>query len=170
MKQSEAWMMQARSDLKASAVVFQRDDPESYCQAIAKSQQAVEKSVKAMVAALKESGVDAVNISADHYPQKEIFALLLIKRAVSQELVGHIHTIFSGHRLGEIRALCLLAPNLPPRRNTEYPYPDGIGGWTAPAALGSFRVDEVYRFRALADDLVPLVGRFVQATEFNLKQ
>lgn len=143
--------------------------PRHIARLYSKFQQVVEKSIKAMVAALIESGVNVVNIGSDHYPQKQIDALLLIKRAVRQELLSHIHTIFSGHRLGEIRALCLLAPSLPPRRKTEYPYPDSAGGWTAPAAVGSFQMDEVYRFRNLASELIPMVARFVQAAALKLK-
>ena len=168
MIQSEAWMLQVRSDLAAGHAVFSGSNPATYCQSIAKYQQAVEKAIKAMVAALNESGVSIVTVGADHYPQKQIDALLLIKRAVSRELISHIHSIFSGHRLGEVRALCLLAPALPPRRNTEYPFPDGAGGWNAPAAEGIFHTEEVYRFRALAGDLVPLVGRFVQAARLKI--
>lgn len=170
MSESEAWMLQARSDFEAGSKVLAEADPATYCQSISKFQQVVEKSIKAMVAALNENGINAVTTGADHYPQKQIDALLLIKRAVSRELISHIHSVFSGHRLGEIRALCLLAPGLPPRRNTEYPYPDGLGNWTAPAAGGSFSVDEVYRFWSLADDLVPQTGRFVQAARLSLRR
>ncbi len=162
-------MLQVRSDLDAGHAVFSGADHATYCQAIANYQQVVEKSIKVTVAVLLELGINVVNVGSDHYPEKQIDALLLLKRAVRRDLLSHIHTIFSGHRLGEIRALCLLAPRLPPRRNTEYPFPDGEGGWTAPAAEGSFNVSEVYRFGSLADDLVPLVGRFVQAAQFSLK-
>ena len=170
MRHSEAWMLQARSDLDAGHAVFTVSDHGTYCQAIANFQQVVEKSIKSMIAAQIENGIEVVNIGSDHYPEKQIDALLLIKRAVSHELLSHIHSIFSGHRLGEFRALCLLAPRLPPRRNTEYPYPDDAGGWTAPAAEGSFNAAEVYRFRSLADEIAPLVGRFVQAARLSLKR
>ena len=161
-------MLQARSDLAAGHAVFIEADPATYCQAVSKFQQVAEKTVKAMIAALGESGIDIVNVGFDHYPQKQIDALLLLKRAGGPLLISHIRTIFSGHRLGEIRALCLLAPSLPPRRNTEYPYPDGAGGWTAPAAAGSFRSEDVYRFRSLATELVPMVARFVQSAKRGL--
>lgn len=167
MTQSEAWMIQVQSDQLAGHTVFNAQEAATFCQAISKYQQVVEKSIKAMVAALTESGVAAVNIGSDHYPEKQIDALLLIKRAIGQDLIAQIRAVFSPYRLGEIRALCLLAPRLPPRRNTEYPYPDGQGGWTAPAVQGSFTAAEVYRFRRLSDQLVPIVGRFVQSVRLR---
>ena len=166
MKQSEAWTVQITSDLEAATAIFTADNPGTYCQVIAKYQQVVEKSVNAMVAALNEVSGPVINIGTKHYPEKQINALLLMKFG-NQDLVRHVHAIFSEYRLGEIRALCLLAPSLPPRRNTEYPYPDGRGGWTAPAAAGNFRVEEVYRFRTLANEFVPMAGRFIQSALFS---
>ena len=167
-------MLQVRSDLEAGKAVLDVAEAATYCQALSKFQQVVEKSIKAMVAALNESGLSIVNIGSEHYPEKQIDALRLIKRAVSQDLLSRIYIIFSGHRLGEVRALCLLAPRFPTsgeafRRNTEYPYQGPDSSWTAPAAVGSFRLEEVYRFRNLATEIVPMVARFVQATRRGLR-
>lgn len=166
MNESAAWIVQVKSDFATAEKLFDETQTSLYCQVIAKYQQVVEKSVNAMVAALNEVSGPVINIGTKHYPEKQINALLLMKFG-NQDLVRHVHTIFSEYRLGEIRALCLLAPSLPPRRNTEYSYPDGRGGWTAPAAAGNFRVEEVYRFRTLVNELVPMAGRFIQSALFS---
>jgi len=43
---SEAWLVQAASDHESIGRVFERERPNSYCQALAKCQQSVEKAVK----------------------------------------------------------------------------------------------------------------------------
>ena len=51
------WLSQAHSDLAASGRVLIPTDGRTYCQAISKYQQAVEKTVKALGAALHSNGI-----------------------------------------------------------------------------------------------------------------
>ena len=60
-----------------------------------------------------------------------------------------------------IKALDALAPQFPPRRNTEYPFDDGHGQWIYPAANGVFTIDEVEQFRALAYRVLDGAGRIL---------
>jgi HEPN domain-containing protein len=61
MNQSEAWIMQAKSDLDAAKAVRKDSEFSTYCQALAKYQQVTEKSVKGMIAALSEAGFSQVS-------------------------------------------------------------------------------------------------------------
>jgi len=71
MKQSSAWIVQVESDFAVAEILFQKTDATTYCQAIAKYQQTVEKSVKAMVAAVNDLGSD-LTVTASHLPTNEI--------------------------------------------------------------------------------------------------
>jgi HEPN domain-containing protein len=67
MKQSEAWVLQAKSDFAAAQAVFNDVDEPTYCQAIAKYQQVTEKSIKGMIAALNEQGTINIHISTTQH-------------------------------------------------------------------------------------------------------
>jgi len=144
MKQSEAWLVQAAADLVAGEKLFQKDDATSYCQAIAKYQQTVEKSVKAMVAAVNELGSE-LTVTPSHVPTKEIDALLILRNAIDNASVRRLAKTFEMHRKA-VEDLCRLAPRWPDdgknfARNTEYPFLLD-GKWTAPVVQGSFTLQE----------------------------
>ena len=86
MKQSDAWLVQAAADMSAGEKLFQQDDPTSYCQAIAKYQQTVEKPIKAMVAAVNDLGSNLA-ITPHHMPIAEIDGLLSLRRAIDNASV-----------------------------------------------------------------------------------
>jgi len=126
------------------------------CHSIAKHQQTVEKSVKAIVAALSERGIIRVATGFRHTVERLVSALVHLPHSPgNKDLQGRIHGLLNEHHRAEIDALCLLAPKRPDpgqlaRRNTEYPYQNADGSWRAPADDGSFREAEVDRFRRLA--------------------
>jgi hypothetical protein len=94
MRQSKAWIVQAESDLIAAQRVHKESEIGTYCQAIAKYQQCVEKSVKAMVAAINELGIPFHAISRNHNPVREIDALRGMKRVVSKAIINNIGEYF----------------------------------------------------------------------------
>jgi len=82
-RQSEAWILQAKSDLAAAQAVLKENDPSTYCQPLAKYQQSAEKSVKGMIAALNELGVFPLIISGNHTLEHEINGLDALRRKKS---------------------------------------------------------------------------------------
>ncbi len=168
MKHSEAWLMQAKSDYNAAQRVLVKQDPATYCQAIAKYQQTVEKSIKAMVAAVNELGVEFFTLTPKHSLNDEIKSLQTLRRAIDNTSVDRITRVFSQKRLKLIREISALAPRFPQQgeafvRNTEYPYTLASGEWTAPAADDAFTEDELNRYQSLARELHQNVTRFVGA-------
>ena len=141
MKQSEAWIIQVRSDFNAAERLLIEAESKTYCQAISKYQQTVEKSVKAMVAAVNDLGILFMTITPSHLPDKEIKALRSLRRAIDI-----LDRMFERHS-SEIERLCKLAPHWPDDgktflRNTEYPFSQGTE-WIAPAEDGVFTIQEV---------------------------
>src|SRR6185312_3123102 len=150
------WLNQARSDLQASRRLFNTDDDGTFCQAIAKYQQVVEKSVKAIAAAVRDVGINAINIGFTHEVERVVSALVFLPRGKGPtNIKDQIKALLNeGHRR-EIKALCALAPKRPgpgelARRNTEYPYQRADGSWIAPHESGAFTISDVERFRTLA--------------------
>ncbi len=169
------WLNQARSDLKAGERVFNATDEGSYCQAIAKYQQVVEKSVKAITAAVKQAAMGSIGTGFKHEVDKLVWALVLIPKGKGPaDIKNRIRSLFhEGHR-GEIRALCLLAPRKPgpgelSRRNTEYPYQRLDETWIAPHESESFSKTEVERFRRLASRIIEGSAKILSALERSTK-
>ncbi len=171
MKQSAAWVIQAGSDLAAARRVLDEQDDSTFCQALANYQQVVEKSVKAMVAALNESGVVQVTVSGNHTLEHEINGLDAVRRkkyGVDNASLEIIDRLFRRGR-ADIMLLCTLAPKLPKPgaaypRNTEYPFTDDSEeGWTAPAAPNTFSLEEVNRAARLAWPLYHSASRFASS-------
>lgn len=148
MRQSEAWILQAKSDLDVALALVKDDNFSTYCQALAKYQQTTEKSIKGMIAALKELGFSGFTFGGTHTLEPEIKHLDVLRRRPDLPSVQEINRIAVGHR-SDILRLCSLAPRMPGQgqifaRNTEYPFNDtSVGTWTAPAAEGAFSIEEV---------------------------
>ena len=145
MKQSAAWIAQVESDFAAGEKFFRENDPTTYCQAIAKYQQVVEKSVKAMVAAVNELG-SSITITRSHLPTNEMDAFLGLRKKIDNASVSHVARMFKAHRQA-VENLCSLAPQWPEdnasfARNTEYPF-QIHGEWTAPTVEGMFTLQEM---------------------------
>jgi len=164
MKQSEAWLYQAKSDFSAArAVQVAPDDKKTstYCQAIAKYQQTAEKSVKGMIAALNEQGIPNIQISHSHDLKHEISSLNSVRRtglkSYDRNLVDKINATFN-NRKADVDWLSRLAPAGPKDgtylKNTEYPFNDtSLGGWAAPADAEIFFVTDVTKAYNLAQKL-----------------
>lgn len=154
MTEAEAWKRQADSDFVAAAAVFSLVDFGTRCQAIAKCQQVVEKSINYMDATLREHGLLVGRVKAEHYPERMINRLVRLPQSGNREIADRLVRIFS-RWLPDIYDLCDLAPKLPLRgelyqRNTEYPFQLPDGTWTAPAAQEAFRQEDVLRFERVA--------------------
>lgn len=172
MKQSQAWLAQAKSDYDAAQRVPVKQDPATYCQAIAKYQQSVEKSIKAMVAAVNELGVEFFTITDSHSLTKEIKALQTLRRAIDNTSIDRIARAFTPKRLRLIAEISLLAPRFPRDgadfvRNTEYPFTLASGEWIAPASEGVFTMDEVNRYQGLAWELYQNISSFTSGVRLG---
>jgi HEPN domain-containing protein len=170
---AEVWWKQADSDRRAARRVFDQHDPRTFCQAIAKQQQAVEKAVKGLAAAVRDARLASIRIKFTHDVDKLLNALSRIHRPTAENAAvqSRIHRLFSVNWEGEIGALMELAPKGRDNeesiltRNTEYPYQNEDGTWRAPAELGSFSDTDVRRFQALADHIVFGTERLISAIE-----
>ena len=152
------WVSQADADLHASKLVYDVADHRTYCQSISKHQQTVEKSIKAIAAALRDADITKVKDKHyyDHNVKKLIEALLHAPMSKDhREVLGQIMGLLNNWQRLQIDELSALAPKKPSpgelhRRNTEYPYEKAPGDWTAPALLESFTPHDVVRFLQLA--------------------
>jgi hypothetical protein len=159
MDESAAWIAQAAADVRAAErdrAFAKGSEPPSWCYTIAKYQQAVEKSIKSIVAALRECGVRGVSpIGYDHHVQNH---LRLLRRLPSggagRSIQSKLKEFLDPRTRNGIRNLENLAPRKPSpgelhSRNTEYPFNAASGAWTYPAAPDSFSFAEVSEFKAL---------------------
>lgn len=156
MTEADAWKLQAESDF-AAAAVFSQGEPSIRCQAIAKYQQVVEKSINYMDALLRDHGLVVDRVKAEHYPERMINRLVRLPQSGNREIADRLVRIFS-RWLPDIYDACALAPRLPLRgepyrRNAEYPFQLPDGEWAAPAAEQSFRQEDVLRFERVARQL-----------------
>jgi HEPN domain-containing protein len=151
------WISQADSDLLAATRVYDAGDHRTCCQAIAKHQQTVEKSVKAIRAALHEGLIVSVSSGRNSHDVTKLASALRRPGdpADPTDIQHHINKLLCEHCINEIKAISALAPKLPKggglhERNTEYPYERLAGDWVAPALQGGFTTHEVQRFSVLA--------------------
>lgn len=169
MSETRAWLRQARSDHQAAQVLMDSRREEMKCQVVAKCQQAVEKSVKALVGALNDSRVMRRPIGYKHNVERFMAALIhLPRREDLKDMQRQIYGLLSEQVRADIRALENLTPKAPPpgenpSRNTEYPFIDATGSWKAPADKAVFSNREIERFRALADRLYHGCSEIVSA-------
>lgn len=167
------WWQQADADRRAARRVFHVPDERTYCQAIAKQQQAVEKAVKALAAAVRDAGLASIRIKFTHDVDKLLNALNRLHRPTGENaaIQSRIHQLFTPHWESEIGGLMALAPKARLEdqpmlaRNTEYPYQNADGTWRAPSQSGSFSDSDVRRFEALADHVVYGTERLISAIE-----
>jgi hypothetical protein len=159
MDESAAWVAQAAADRAAAERehAFAKDlESPSWCHAVAKYQQAVEKYIKSIVAGLRECGVRGVPATGyDHLVQNH---LRLLRRlpggGAGRSVQSKLKEFLDVQTRNGIRNLENLAPKRPGpgelhSRNTEYPFNAGDGDWTYPADPDSFSVAEVREFHKL---------------------
>ena len=150
---SASWSHQAYSDFQAARRVYLPDEPGSYCQTIAKCQQCVEKSVKAVVDLLGEIGLLRAQIRFNHDIRALLTSLEYIPvrsqyRDLILDFVGAIGP--EGDRLMALAPRRPADLNAPLPRNTEYPYQNPDGTWRSPAEPGSFDAREAEHWLAFA--------------------
>ena len=166
------WLSQAHSDLAASDRVLITADGSTYCQAISKYQQAVEKTVKALGAALRSAGI--MTLPNKYYYRHDVTEMA---KAMSRPVViggrsvlpSIQNTLHSG-AMQEITKLCSLAPARPQpgtlhSQNTEYPYEIRFGQWTYPASPSSFKWKDVERFQRFSKRLYYDCSRIIAALD-----
>jgi len=170
LKQSEAWVLQAKSDLAAARAVLKENDASTYCQALAKCQQVTEKSIKGMIAALNELGIPQATISGGHSLEHELNGLDAVRRKkpdLDDASVGTIDRMLRKHKR-DILWLSALAPSglkgtVYPK-NTEYPFGDTtLDEWTAPADVTTFTLAEVKQAQTVAWPLHQIAVRFASS-------
>jgi HEPN domain-containing protein len=163
------WLRQARSDLSAAERVLVTEESSTYCQVIAKCQQVVEKCVKSIATELADRGIVSLTIGARGHGVEQFIAA--IRRAPRRDhgkaVPEYVREVLE-RNLQEIRKVMRLAPTglregvLP--RNTEYPFQDARGILIAPADNGSFRIEEVKQFIALARRIFKQANTLIDVT------
>lgn len=162
MDEPTAWLRQAMADRQAAERLLADEEGTGRCHAIAKWQQTVEKAVKALISALHDAGILGGGVRARHEVERYVAVLIRLPRARGNRTIQHLlHGLLDQNTRESIRAVDRLAPRLPPRRNTEYPFRDARGQWTYPAAEGVFSQKEVEQFRASAHRILDRAGRIV---------
>ena len=163
------WISQADSDWTAAGRVFQPDEPRTYCQAISKYQQVVEKSVKAVAASLRDRFISSMPIGYNHEVAKIASGLRRAGRPNDPfDIQSRVNRLFADHVVREVKVLDALAPRKPALgalhgRNTEYPYETIAGLWTVPALSGAFDRGDVKRFQDLATEVFTGAKQIVSA-------
>jgi hypothetical protein len=164
MNESRAWLIQLDSDWMASELFAANGTIYFHCQEIAKYQQVVEKSIRAIEAKLIErADIKSENrASFQHCPIKAINSMQAVFEK-DKGLKAVVSDKFSGQNKADIRDICLLAPKLPPAgqaytKNTEYPFNIGRD-WTAPASKGNFSESDIRRFKLIASRMRQLAHR-----------
>ena len=119
--ETTAWLYQARADWQAAERFVADEVGTGRCHAIAKWQQTVEKAVKALVSALHGAGILGAGVLPKHAVERYIRALISLPRAAGNRTIQqNLHGLLDQNTRAGIRALDGLAPQRPPRRNTEY--------------------------------------------------
>jgi hypothetical protein len=170
--ESQAWLHQASSDQQAGErerQAFNQGGIPTLCHAVAKYQQTVEKAIKAAVTALREAGFANWRVGRGHEVTPYMSMLFrLPRKEENKSVLQELGKLLDGNTRRGIKSLETLAPKWPaqgqiPLRNTEYPFEDGKGGWSYPAAVGVFLGPEVEEFRRLASRVQWGVDRIVKA-------
>ncbi len=170
MRLSAAWIRQAESDLQAGKKLDIPDRPSTFCQALSKYQQAVEKSVKGLASVLHEGGVLSAGLSKKHAVASLFSAILKIPRSEdNRDYMEKLERVFAGSRQQYLKELDDLAPIYPApgklhAKNHEYPFQDASGDWHSPCDDNAFTSGEMKRFRVIANQISNL-GKIVKALE-----
>ena len=175
MTERRAWLDQAVSDRHAVERALDLDDPATYCHAIAKCQQAVEKGVKALVATLRDFKIWNIDVGRDHKVGRFFSAFVKVSKATKNlALQKQLRRLCDEAHRQEINNLDRLVPKWPapgtvPERNTEYPFRNSHDGpWRKPCEPDAFTRSEVESFRSLADRVVRGCGKLISAIEHEL--
>ncbi len=165
MDEPSAWISQAWADWRAAERCVADEKGLGRCHAVAKWQQTVEKAVKSLICALHAVGILQTGVIARHEVERYVSVLVRLPRAHGHRTIQQqLHGLLDQATRDGIRVLDGLAPQMPPRRNTEYPFQTHGGQWTYPAAEGVFGDEEVAGFRQLAHRILNGAARIVSAS------
>jgi HEPN domain-containing protein len=167
--QGRPWLRQANSDMTAARRVRDDSDPSSYCQVIAKCQQVVEKSVKAIAEELSARGAITITIGFKHDIAPLISAIRRKPKSRDKSVPDYVVKTLE-RNLDEINEIMDLAPRRRPdttllSRNTEYPYHNAQSNLIAPADVNSFNLVEVERYLVLASRIYNQANTLITASE-----
>ena len=151
-----AWMRQAQSDVRCAKYLAER--PRMACHITAKTQQGVEKAIKAFLR------VAQVEFAWDHAPLRYILdGLSQLSCYRRHSIWRRISKLFDSDTRRIVESLERLAPSGgAPRRNSEYPYQEN-GQWTAPCDPVVFGNVEIEEFLETAICVTSEIERFVNA-------
>ena len=171
MTRPRAWLAQARSDLAVAHRLHRLGRDGERCQVAAKCQQAVEKSVKAVIDKLGAAGVIGVRIDGRHPVARYVPVMAQLSNAsATRALSARVARAFAGHRYRAVRELDELVPRFPAPgaaadRNHEYPFQDAAGEWVPPTNAGVFGRGEVKRWMAAAEVIVRTMGDLLDSLD-----
>jgi hypothetical protein len=167
--ESRAWLEQALSDHAAGERFVAGDDDTQWCHAVAKYQQTVEKSIKAVAVAVREIGISTPKIGYTHSVKRLVSALVRPPRDRGNlGIASHLSRLLDHNTRASINSLESLIPQQPPvgqphHKNTEYPFELSDDDWTFPAAKGVFSYPEVQEFRKLSYRVAEEARRIIAA-------
>lgn len=163
-------MTQAKSDWKTAELLLATGA--DACQLVAKYQQTVEKSVKALAVALTRADIAVYHVGSAHDVVRIASSIQAAAPAWSREykeLKEMLLKAFARHHLEIIKQLDAIVPQYPAkgqlaRRNSEYPFQQVAGDvWCVPCASTTFTKGEMKRFAATAGVIVRMTGELVSA-------
>ena len=165
------WLTQAEADYDCAEYLFNANNMNLYCHIVAKYQQTVEKSIKALAVALTDADVQTIKIKFNHDLDYCLNPMLRLPHSKqNKDLQNQLSGLLDEPTRGDIYALIGLAPRQPAQeqrftRNTEYPFQRLDGSWNVPASPNVFGRDEVVRFRKLAVRIFEGTQRLVPSLE-----
>jgi hypothetical protein len=172
---ARVWYRQAWSDCFTANLIAGHCDRkhQAICQVLAKCQQTIEKSVKAIIALCDEKRIVSMKIGGGH-SVSQFFSGLIREpaRPKNRDIHALIVQTLSQHRREEIKAMEPLAPKWPAPgqpfpSNTEYPFQDRNDPslWRAPADKGVFAWKDIERFLKLANAICRESDLIISAME-----
>ena len=184
MRESTAFRHQARSDLEAARTLGGAACPATLrAHVIAKSQQSVEKIVKAAVIILTYAGIQIPGVAGRPttnalVPQRHKvnpYASAITLLTAGQQRRAHppailaLAKVFNAdlHVIAQLDALAPAWPQPPALhpRNTEYPFEDAANDWTPPCEQKVFTAKETKWFLDAATRILEGVDRIVESLE-----
>ena len=167
----QAWMQQAESDFRAAQRVDIQADARTRCQAIAKYQQCVEKSVKGLLDKLYEARITKRHSDRNHKVARYVPVLTSIPSTNdTRDLFRQLARLFTAANVGQINFLDSLVPEYPAAgalaaRNHEYPYQLTAADWRAPSDEDAFTAGEIKRIRDCAGSLIVGLRKILDALD-----
>lgn len=160
----KVWLRQALSDLECATLLEVR--PELRCHAVAKYQQTLEKSVKALAVAVSDNTAVQITIRFNHEVEGYINILQRVPLTPTSNVPQRIRSLFNARDTSLLHDLIAQAPRRPApgenfARNTEYPFQNAEGEWAAPADADVYSLEELRTWSRLTTKTVLEIERLV---------